>query len=133
MVTNSGRWIPELHEKGATILLVISTQAILVSVAAGALVTLLTLLVASLRTTRLSIASAVRSLPDLPSARQSGNGVKIAIVALGAVGLIAAAIGDGSVRLLGGVGVIGMCGRVPDGCLTVRVCGPRVGLDGGAW
>ena len=133
MVTNSGRWIPELHEKSATILLVISTQAILVSVAAGALVTLLTLLVASLRTTRLSIASAVRSLPDLPSARQSGNGVKIAIVALGAVGLIAAAIGDGSVRLLGGVGVIAMCGLLLDGRLPDRVRATLVGIAAVIW
>ena len=133
MVANSGRWIPELHEKGATILLVISTQAILVSIAAGALVTLLTLLVASLRTTRLSIASAVRSLPDLPGARQSGNWVKIAIVALGAVGLVAAAIGDGSVRLLGGVGVIAMCGLLLDGRLPDRVRATLVGIAAVIW
>lgn len=133
LVSNAGRWIPEIREKGATVLLVISIQAIVLSIAIGTLVTLLTLLVASLRTTRLSIASAVRSLPDLPGARRSGNRVTVAIVGLGGISLIAAAIGDGSLRLLGGVGVIAMAGLLLAGRLPDRVRATLVGIAAVIW
>ncbi len=69
IVSSAGTHVPEIQEKHATILFSVSVEAIAASIAAGALITVVTLVVASIRTTRMTIASAVRALPDPPNPR----------------------------------------------------------------
>src|SRR5262249_2787518 len=82
LVSQAGRWVPEIHEKNAVVVFVVSTEAVAISIAAGTLVTLTTLVVASIRTTRLTIASAVRAMPDPPSQRRLHRLGSAAIVLL---------------------------------------------------
>src|SRR5260370_6919382 len=69
IVSSAGTHVPEIQEKHATILFSVSVEAIAASIAARALITVLTLVVASIRTTRMTSASAVRPLPDPPNPR----------------------------------------------------------------
>jgi putative ABC transport system permease protein len=133
MASNTGRWIPEIHEKNATVLVVVSIQAIAVSIAAGALVTLATLFVASVRTTRLSIATAVRSLPDLPVAKKSRRRPNWVIVALATAGFVMAAVGGSPLRQLGGIAVIAAAGLLLTGRLPDRARATLVGGAAVAW
>jgi putative ABC transport system permease protein len=133
VISNAYRWIPEVREKGASVVLIVSTQAVVIAIATGALVTLLALLVASVRTTRLSIASAVRFLPDLPGVKGSGRGIKVGIAVLGLAGLVAATAGNGSVRLLGGIAVIATAGLLLGGRMPDRARWTLVGIASVVW
>ncbi|HEV2474897.1 MAG TPA: ABC transporter permease, partial [Candidatus Dormibacteraeota bacterium] len=132
LVSNSGHWVPEIHEKDATVVFVVSIQSIATAIAAGALVTLVTLLVANARATRLSIASAVRSLPDASTRKRSGNARRVVFGLIGAIGLFAAATGDGPERLVGGVTAIASAGLIADR-LPGRLRASLFGLAAVAW
>lgn len=133
MASSTGRWIPEIHEKNATVLVVVSIQAIAVSIAAGALVTMATLFAASIRTTRLSIATAVRSLPDLPVGGKSSRRPNLAIVALAVAGFVTVAVGGLQLRQLGGIAVIAAGGLLLAGRLPDRARATLVGGAAAVW
>ena len=133
LVSQAGRWVPEIHEKSATVLFVVSTQSIAISIAAGALITLVTLLAASVRTSRLAIASAVRALPDPPVAKRSGRQLMGGALALGVAGSVAAIIGGPALRLFGGLTVIGMIGLLLRGRLPGRAWTTLTGLAAIVW
>jgi putative ABC transport system permease protein len=133
LVSQAGRWVTEIHEKNATILFSVSVEAIAASIAAGALITLLTLFVASIRTTRMTIASAVRALPEPATPRRSMGLRSAGIVLLGIASVAALWLGDAGLQLVAGVGAImaiglALRGRVPD-----RLIGTIVGLGAAAW
>lgn len=112
LVSQAGHWVPEIHEKSATVLFVVSASSIAVSIAAGALVTLITMLGASIRTARLAIATAVRALPDPPVNRRSGRQRVAGIVAAGVAGLGAVTFGNLELRQFGGLALIGVGGLI---------------------
>lgn len=133
LVSTAGNHVPEIQEKNATILFSVSLIAIAASIAAGALITVATLVVASIRTSRMTIASAVRALPDPPTPCRSGGLRAAGVVLIGVASVVALWSGDASFRLVGGVGailVIGLLlrGRVPD-----RLRATIVGLGAFSW
>jgi putative ABC transport system permease protein len=119
LVSRAGTWVPEINEKNATVLFVVSTESIAISIASGALITLITILAASIRTSRLAIASAVRALPDPPARQRPGRLRSAGIVAGGLAGFWATAFGGIELRLLGGLALIaavgmGLRGHMPN-------------------
>jgi putative ABC transport system permease protein len=127
LVSQSGRWVPEIHEKSATVLFVVSAESIAVSIAAGALVTLATMTASAFRTSRLAIASAVRALPDPPARGRSRGLRRAGIVAGGLGGLLAATLGNTDLRMVGGLAVIVAVGVALGGHIPNRL---RVSLSG---
>ncbi len=133
LVSQAGRWVPEIHEKNATVLFVVSAQSIGVSIAAGALVTLATMTAASFRTSRLAIASAVRALPDPPAGRRSRRLRRAGIVACGLGGLFAATLGSIELSLVGGLAVIVAVGLALGDHLPNRLRVSLIGLAAATW
>jgi putative ABC transport system permease protein len=133
IVSSAGTHVPEIQEKNAAIVFSVSVEAITASIAAGALITVATLVAASIRTTRMTIASAVRALPDPPSARVPG-GLRTGGVALIGLASVAALFsGDATLRLVGGVGAILAIGLALRGRMPNRLRATIVGLGAAAW
>ena len=133
LVSTAGTHVPEIQEKNATILFSVSLTAIAASIAAGALITVATLVVASIRTTRMTIASAVRALPEPPNPRQSNGLRNVGVVLIGVASAAALLLGDPTLRLVGGVGAIVTIGLALRGRLPNRLRSTIVGLGTAAW
>jgi len=133
LVSTAGTHVPEIQEKNATILFSVSLTAIGASIAAGALITVATLVIASIRTTRMTIASAVRALPEPPNPRQSYRLRSVGVVLVGGMSAAALLIGDPTLRLVGGVGAILSIGLALRGRLPNRLRSTIVGLGTAAW
>jgi putative ABC transport system permease protein len=133
LVSTAGTHVPEIQEKNATILFSVSLTAIAASIAAGALITVATLVIASIRTTRMTIASAVRALPEPPNPRRSYRPRIIGVVLLGVASAAALLIGDPTLRLVGGVGAILSIGLALAGRLPNRLRSTIVGVGTAAW
>jgi putative ABC transport system permease protein len=133
LVSKAGQWIPEIHEKNATVLFVVSAESIAIAIAIGALITLITLLIASIRTSRLAIASAVRALPDPPANRRPRKLQSVAIVASGVAGLAAAVFGNTDLRLLGGLALIAVVGLTLRGHVSNRVRSTLISIAAAIW
>ena len=133
LVSQAGRWVPEIHEKNATVLLVVSVDAIVVAIASGALITLATLAVASIRTSRLPIASAVRALPDPSPPTRPSRLRRVGVVVLGMLGSAAVIVGNPPLRLVGGLGVIALVGLVLRDQLSDRARIAVVAVSTLAW
>jgi putative ABC transport system permease protein len=133
LVSQAGYWVPEIHEKDATVLFVLSPQSIAISIAAGALVTLVTMLVASIRTNRIAIASAVRALPDPPAIRRSGRLRGAGIFAVGLAGLLAALSWNTELRLLGGLTLTAAVGLALRGHLPNRLLATLISIAAATW
>lgn len=133
MVSSAGSHVPEIQEKNAAIVFSVSVEAIVASIAAGALITVATLVAASIRTTRMTIASAVRALPDPPSNRVP-SGLRTGGVAIVVIASVAALLsGDATLRLVGGVGAILAIGLALRGRMPNRLRATIVGLGAAAW
>jgi len=133
IVSSAGTHVPEIQEKHATILFSVSVEAIAASIAAGALITVVTLVVASIRTTRMTIASAVRALPDPPRPRLPSGVRSAGIAAVGVASTAALVSGDANLQLVGGVGAILAIGLALRGRLPDRVRATIVGAGAAAW
>lgn len=133
LVSHATLFVPEIREKSATLLFVVSPQTIATSVAVGALVTLVTMLAASIRTSRLTIATAVRALPDPPTARRPGRLRGAGIVAAGIVGLSAVLFGNTELRLLGGLGLMAAVGLAIRGQLPNRTWATLMSIEAVTW
>jgi putative ABC transport system permease protein len=133
LVSQSGHWVPEIHEKNATVVFVVSAESIAVSIAAGALITLITLLISSIRTSRLEIASAVRALPDPALNRVPRRLRSAGIIAGGIGGLLAATFGNTDLRLLGGLVLIAMVGLALRDRLPNRARSTLISLAAAMW
>jgi len=133
IVSSAGTHVPEIQEKHATILFSVSVEAIAASIAAGALITVVTLVVASIRTTRMTIASAVRALPDPPRPRLPSGLRGAGIAAVGVASTAALASGHANLQLIGGVGAILAIGLALRGRLPDRVRATIVGAGAAVW
>lgn len=133
LVSSAGTHVPEVQQLNATIVLSVSLEAIAASISAGALITVLTLVFASIRTTRMTIASAVRALPEPPSPRQSGRLRGAGITLLSVASIAALFNGDPTLRLVGGVTAILAVGLALRGRLPNRLRATIVGLGTSLW
>lgn len=114
---------------GSGLVLAVQPSSLLGSVAAAALITLTTLFITSLRTSRMAISAAIRDLPE-PAKTRGTSWVRLALLACGALvgaGLVAAA--GPPLRVVGGAVVIGCAGGLIRGRLSDRA---RFTLIGGA-
>ncbi len=133
LVSQAGKWVTEIHEKNATILFSVSVEAIAASIAAGALITLLTLLIASIRTSRMTIASAVRALPEPAMPRWPRGLRRAGIFLLGIASVAALWLGDANLQLVAGVGAILAIGLALRGRIPNRLSATIVGVGAAAW
>jgi putative ABC transport system permease protein len=133
IVSSAGTHVPEIQEKHATILFSVSGEAIAASIAAGALITVVTLVVASIRTTRMTIASAIRALPDPPNPRLPSRVRSAGIAAVGVASIAALVSSAANLQLVGGVGAILAIGLALRGRLPDRVRATIVGAGAAAW
>jgi putative ABC transport system permease protein len=133
LVSHARLFVPEINEKSATLLFIVSPQTIATSIAAGALVTLITFLAASVRTSRLTIASAVRALPDPPTARRPGSLRSAGIAAAGIAGLSSAVLGNAELRLVGGLVLIAALGSALRGHLPNRARVTLISVAAATW
>lgn len=102
-------------------------------VAIGALVTLLTVVVAAIRTSRMTIASAIRGLPDRePAPRRSWPriGSLIVLTVTGILGLFA---GDPRLRLVSGLAIVVVATALTRGRLSDRTRTTMAGVLIAAW
>src|SRR5260370_12671972 len=132
-VSSAGSHVPEIQEKNAAIVFSVSVEAIAASIAAGALITVVTLVVASIRTTRMTIASAIRALPDPPNPRLPSGVRSAGLAAVGLASIAALVSGAANLQLAGGVGAILAIGLALRGRLPDRVRATIVGAGAAAW
>jgi len=103
------------------------------SVAAAALINLLTVLIVSLRTSRMAISSAIRDLPD-PERRAGTSRLRLGLLGLaGLAGLAAVAAGAPPIRLLGGALVIAAVAGFARRRLADRARYSVAGAGAAAW
>jgi putative ABC transport system permease protein len=103
------------------------------AVAIGALVTLLTMFVAALRSSRMTIVSAIRDLPE-PSRVGGRSRLRIAmLIALGLAGVFCVIGGGAVLRIVGGWAVIGSGSGLARGYLPDRTRASVAGLLLVAW
>jgi putative ABC transport system permease protein len=111
----------------------VSVQTLAVSIATGALITVGTLGVAALRTSQISIAAAVRDLPE-PS-RQAGRRwprlVGLSALAVGTIPVLL--LGNALGRLLGGTGVIVLAIALTGRALPERTRATLLGAALAGW
>ena len=111
----------------------VDPRSLLGSVAAATLITLTTLFITSLRTSRMAISAAIRDLPDPPKARRT-SWLRLVLLTLGAlVGAALLAFGGAAERVIGGAVVIACTGGLIRGRLSDRVRYAAIGAAIAAW
>jgi putative ABC transport system permease protein len=107
----------------------ITAASIALAICVGALITLLTIFIVSMRTSRMAISSAIRDLPEpARPRRRSWLGLVWPLI-LGAVGLAALLLGDSTYRAIGGAALIVAASVLARGKLPEKV---RASLTGAA-
>lgn len=107
----------------------VSAASIALALCAGALITLLTIFIVSMRTSRMAISSAIRDLPEpARPQRRSWLGLVWPLI-LGAAGLAALLLGDSTYRAIGGAALIVAASVLARGKLPEKV---RASLTGAA-
>jgi len=104
---------------GASNMFAVHPESLLGAVAAAALLNLVTVLLASLRTTRMAISSAIRDLPEPPETKRPSWKRSVFLAGLALVGVGAMLSGHLEYGLLGGALIIGAAagflrGRISD-------------------
>jgi putative ABC transport system permease protein len=111
----------------------VQPASVLGSVAAAALINLVTFVIVSLRTSRMAISAAIRDLPD-PERSARTSRLRLGLLALVAlVGLAAVAAGQPPVRLLGGALVIAAVAGFARGRLSDRARYSAASAGAAAW
>jgi len=119
--------------KTADEVLTISGGSIALSVCIGTLITLLTILAVSIRTSRMAISAAVRDLPEPPALRQHSWFRTVRWLAVGLAGAAATIPDNPALRLFGGAAIIVATSRLVPGGLSERVRTSLAGAGLIAW
>jgi putative ABC transport system permease protein len=122
-----------LATDGSGVHLSVEPSSLFGSVAAATLITLTTMFITSLRTSRMAISAAIRDLPEPPRARRT-SWVRLALLVVGALAgaaLLAAPIAGW--RVLGGGVVIACAGGFIRGRVSERVRFTAIGAAIAAW
>jgi putative ABC transport system permease protein len=118
---------------GAGLVVAVQPGSLFGSVAAAALITLITLFITSLRTSRMAISAAIRDLPE-PARIRGTSWVRVSLLAGGAlVGAILLAAAGPPLRVVGGAVVIGCAGGLIRGRLSDRARFTLIGAAIAAW
>jgi putative ABC transport system permease protein len=107
--------------------------SIVTIVAIGALVTMLTVLAAAVRTSRMAIASAIRDLPDRESTPRRSWLRLSSLILLTAAGILGLLSGDPRLRLFAGLAIIVVGTAVTRGQLSDRIRTTVAGVLVTAW
>ena len=122
-----------INPGGTTIMFGVAATSLLGSVAAASLITLATLFITSLRTSRMAISSAIRDLPE-PERAAKSSWVRLAFLVCGVlVGGGLALAGAPSLRALGGAILIASAGGLVRGRIADRVRYTAIGGAIAAW
>jgi putative ABC transport system permease protein len=133
MVLNSDLQPAFNGSTGGGIVLVLSPSSLLGSVAAAALITLTTLFITSLQTSRMAISAAIRDLPE-PTRTRGIPWIRLALLAGGALigaGLVVAA--GPALHVVGGALVIACAGGLIRGRLSDRLRYTVIGAAMATW
>lgn len=132
MVLNSDLQ-PAFSGSGTGIQLAVQPSSLLGSVAAAALITLTTLFITSLRTSRMAISAAIRDLPE-PAKMNGTSWIRLALLVGGALAGVALVVAAGpQLRAVGGAVVIGCAGGLIRGRLSDRARFTMIGAAIAAW
>ena len=116
-----------------SIALAVAPTSLLGSIAAAALITLTTLFITSLRTSRMAISAAIRDLPE-PARIHRTSWIRLALLSIGAfVGLALVLAGGPAVRVIGGAVVIASVGGLGRGRLSDRARYTAIGAAIATW
>ncbi|MEP7105756.1 MAG: FtsX-like permease family protein [Chloroflexota bacterium] len=111
----------------------IAPESIAFSICAGALITLLTILLVSIRTSRMAISSAIRDLPEPPEPKRR-SWLRISLAGILVVGGAAGWLpGDPALRLLGGTALIVAASMLARGRVSERVRATLTGFAVVIW
>jgi putative ABC transport system permease protein len=118
---------------GSSLVLAVQPGSLLGSIAAASLITLVTLFITSLRTSRMAISAAIRDLPE-PTRARGTSWVRLGLLACGALvgGILVAAAGP-PLRVVGGAIVIACAGGLIRGRLSDRARFTLIGAAIAAW
>ena len=131
LVMNS--YLHYLTVDGSAVQLSLEPSSLLGSIAAASVITLLTLFITSLRTSRMAISAAIRDLPE-PAQQRRVSVTRLVLLASGV--LIGAALilwGGAAERVVGGAVVIACAGGLARGRLSERVRFTAIGASVAAW
>lgn len=124
---------PALAGSNAGLQLAVQPSSLLGAIAGASLITLSTLFITSLRTSRMAISAAIRDLPE-PAKSRGTSWVRQVLLVGGALAGAAVAIGAApQLRALGGAVAIGCAGGLIRGRLTDRARFTLVGAAIAAW
>jgi putative ABC transport system permease protein len=107
--------------------------SIVVSIAAGSLIALTTMLVASIRTSRLVISAAIKDLPTPPAPDRRPRWQSALLVVVAAVSLGAVAISGSALQVLGGIGLIAAVTALARGRVSDRSRATLAGASLASW
>ena len=118
---------------GSDLVLAVQPGSLFGSVAAAALITLVTLFITSLRTSRMAISSAIRDLPE-PAKTRGTSWVRLGLLASGGlVGALMVVSSNPPLNVVGGAVVIGCAGGLIRGRLSDRLRFTLIGAAIAAW
>jgi putative ABC transport system permease protein len=124
---------PALSGSNVGLQLAVKPTSLLGAVAGASLITLTTLFITSLRTSRMAISAAIRDLPEPASPRRT-TWIRVALLVGGALVGAAVAFGAGpQLRALGGAVAIGCAGGLIRGRVADRARFTLVGAAIAAW
>jgi len=124
---------PPTPEGAGGLILSVAPGSLFGSVAAASLINLFTVLIVSIGTSRMTIASAIRDLPETQRAARS-SARRLTVLALTAIaGLAAVAFGTRELRMLGGAMAIGAAGGFLRGRVSDRIRLSGAGAAAAAW
>jgi putative ABC transport system permease protein len=107
----------------------VAPESVALAICLGALITLATIAIVSIRTSRMAISSAIRDLPE-PAAPKRRSWIRIALpLVLAGAGVAAWIPGDAALRAAGGAAMVVAVSVLTSGRLSERV---RATLTGGA-
>ena len=122
-----------LNPGQGSVALAVGPTSLFGSIAAAALITLATLFITSLRTSRMAISAAIRDLPE-PSRARRTSWVRLALLSLSALlGIFFVLAGAPSVRVIGGAILISSVGGLARGRLGDRARFTAIGGAIAAW
>ena len=124
---------PALTGSNTGLQLAVQPTSLLGAIAGASLITLTTLFITSLRTSRMAISSAIRDLPE-PAKTRGRSWVRLALLAGGALAGAAVAVGAApELRALGGAVVIACAGGLLRGRLADRARFTLIGAAIAVW
>lgn len=124
---------PALSGSNAGLQLAVQPSSLLGAVAGASLITLTTLFITSLRTSRMAISAAIRDLPE-PAKTRGTSWVRLVFLVVGALAGAAVAVGAApQLRALGGAVAIACAGGLIRGRLADRARFTLIGAAIAAW